>query len=221
MVTIYFDNKAYQVPDDLTIMTAMEYAGFKLVRGVGCRHGFCGACATIYRKAGESAIHFDLACHTKVEDGMYVATLPFFPLNRKTYDIEKLTPEHSTMMSLFPEVFACVACNSCTKSCTSGLNVMRYIAYAKRNDLEKCANESFDCISCGVCSARCPANISHSLVGLLARRLTGKYIIKKAEHNRQRVGEIVEGLHETELGKMMSMSMEELKDLYNNRVIEA
>ena len=29
------------MPEDLTIMNAMEYAGYRLVRGCGCRHGFC------------------------------------------------------------------------------------------------------------------------------------------------------------------------------------
>ena len=47
MVNVYFFGKKYSVPADLTIMTAMEYAGYTLKRGCGCRHGFCGACATI------------------------------------------------------------------------------------------------------------------------------------------------------------------------------
>ena len=33
MVNIYVYGKKYSVPGDLTIMTAMEYAGYKLVRG--------------------------------------------------------------------------------------------------------------------------------------------------------------------------------------------
>ena len=43
MVNVYFFGKKYSVPGDLTIMTAMEYAGYTLTRGCGCRHGFCGA----------------------------------------------------------------------------------------------------------------------------------------------------------------------------------
>ncbi|MBE9511598.1 MAG: 2Fe-2S iron-sulfur cluster binding domain-containing protein, partial [Bacteroidetes bacterium] len=43
-VTIYIMGREYKVPADLTILTAMEYAGYKFVRGVGCRQGFCGAC---------------------------------------------------------------------------------------------------------------------------------------------------------------------------------
>ena len=38
LVNVYFFGKRYQVPGDLTIMTAMEYAGYTLTRGCGCRH---------------------------------------------------------------------------------------------------------------------------------------------------------------------------------------
>jgi len=221
MITVFFDGKGYTVPEDLTIMTAMEYAGFRLVRGCGCRHGFCGACATIYRVAGKNALHFVLACQTQVEDGMYVATLPFFPLDRKDYALEDLTPAHETMMHLFPEIFACVACNSCTKSCSRGLNVMQYIAYAKRNDLPACAHESFDCAACGICAARCPAGISHPLVGLLARRLTGKYLQPEAAHNTQRTQEIADGNFDQPIADMMAKPLDEMKELYNAREIEA
>ena len=33
MVNVYFFGKKYSVPGDLTIMTAMEYAGYTLKRG--------------------------------------------------------------------------------------------------------------------------------------------------------------------------------------------
>ena len=36
MVNVYFFGKKYTVPADLTIMTAMEYAGYTLKRGCGC-----------------------------------------------------------------------------------------------------------------------------------------------------------------------------------------
>ena len=36
LVNVYFFGKRYQVPGDLTIMTAMEYAGYTLTRGCGC-----------------------------------------------------------------------------------------------------------------------------------------------------------------------------------------
>jgi len=220
LITIYFDGKPYKVPQDLTIMTAMEYAGFRLVRGCGCRHGFCGACATIYRIAGKNALHTVLACQTQVQEGMYVATLPFFPLGKKSYNIEETQPTPQVMMYLFPEIFACVGCNSCTKSCSRGLNVMQYIAYAKRGDLAKCAHESFDCVNCCICSSRCPANISHPLVGLLARRLNGKYIQPEALHNTQKVNDIASGIYDAEINDIMAKPIDALKELYNSREIE-
>ena len=70
MVNIYVYGKKYSVPGDLTIMTAMEYAGYQLKRGCGCRHGFCGACATIYRIKGKNELKTCLACQTQVEDGI-------------------------------------------------------------------------------------------------------------------------------------------------------
>ena len=56
MVNIFLFGKKYTVPDNLTIMNAMEYAGYQLVRGCGCRNGFCGACATIYRIKGDKEL---------------------------------------------------------------------------------------------------------------------------------------------------------------------
>ena len=91
-VNVYFFGKKYSVPADLTIMTAMEYAGYTLKRGCGCRHGFCGACATIYRIKGKNELKTCLACQTQVEEGMYVASIPFFPTDKRTYDINDLKP---------------------------------------------------------------------------------------------------------------------------------
>ena len=220
MVQIYLFGKQYTVPDNLTIMRAMEYAGYQLTRGVGCRCGFCGACATIYRIKGDTELKTCLACQTQVEEGMYIATLPFFPLVKQPYDIEKVKPTEQIMMQLYPEIYACVGCNACTKACTQDLNVMQYIAYAQRGEYEKCAEASFDCVMCGVCSSRCPAGITHPQVGLLARRLTGKYLAPETQHLLERVAEIDRGDCEAALKDIMSKTAEELKEMYNNRVFE-
>ena len=37
MVNIFLMGKKYEVPSNLTIMGAMEYAGYQLKRGCGCR----------------------------------------------------------------------------------------------------------------------------------------------------------------------------------------
>ena len=220
MVNVYFFGKKYEVPSNLTIMTAMEYAGYQLVRGVGCRNGFCGACATIYRIKGQQELKMALACQTQVENNMYVATLPFFPLVKQVYDINKVKPEQQLMMQLYPEIYACVGCNACTKACTQGLNVMQYIAYAQRGDFKACADLSFDCVMCGVCSSRCPAGISHPQVAMLARRLNGKYLTPQAQHLLDRVKEISEGKYDDAMKAVMSLSDADIREKYNTREIE-
>lgn len=219
-VNVYFFGKKYEVPSSLTIMKAMEYAGYQLVRGCGCRNGFCGACATIYRIKGRQELKTCLACQQQVEEGMYVATLPFFPLVKQVYDINAIKPTEQIMMQLYPEIYSCIGCNACTKSCTQGLNVMQYIAYAQRGEYKKCAEESFDCVMCGVCSSRCPAGISHPQVTELARRLYGKYIAPKSEHLEKRVAEINAGDFDKLMEDIMGKPVEELKELYNHREIE-
>lgn len=67
MATIYLFGKKYEVPAELTVMTAMEYAGYQLKRGCGCRNGFCGACATIYRIKGKNQLQTCLACQRKLK----------------------------------------------------------------------------------------------------------------------------------------------------------
>ena len=220
MVNVYLFGKRYQVPESLTIMKAMEYAGYQLVRGCGCRNGFCGACATIYRIKGQQELKSCLACQQQVEEGMYVATLPFFPLVKQVYDINKIKPTQQIMMQLYPEIYSCIGCNACTKSCTQELNVMQYIAYAQRGEYEKAAEESFDCVMCGVCSSRCPAGISHPQVALLTRRLTGKYLAPQTEHLINRVAEIDRGDCKAALEAIMNTPLEEQKNLYNHREIE-
>ncbi len=220
MVNVYLMGKRYEVPSNLTIMGAMEYAGYQLVRGCGCRNGFCGACATIYRIKGDRELKVCLACQTKVENEMYVATLPFFPLVKQVYDMEKIKPTEAIMMQLYPEIYSCIGCNACTKACTQGLSVMQYIACAQRGDFARCAELSFDCVMCGVCSARCPAGISHPQVALLARRLTGKYLAPKSEHLEARVKEIENGEFKDLLEDLMGKPLDEMKELYNHREIE-
>ena len=220
LVNVFIMGKKYAVPSNLTIMGAMEYAGYQLVRGCGCRNGFCGACATVYRVKGVSELKVCLACQTQVEENMYLATLPFFPLVKQVYDMEAIKPTEQIMMQLYPEIYSCIGCNACTKSCTQSLNVMQYIAYAQRGEYEECAEESFDCVMCGVCSSRCPAGISHPQVALLSRRLTGKYLAPAAEHLDNRVREIEAGTFGELLENLMQKPVAELKELYNTREIE-
>ena len=151
---------------------------------------------------------------------MYVASIPFFPTDKRTYNLEEIKPKEQIMMELYPEIYSCIGCNACTKAGPQKLNVMQYIAYAQRGEFEKCAHESFDCVGCGICSTRCPAGISHPMVGLLARRLTGKYLAPKTEHLEKRVEEIRHGEYDELIEQIMEKPIAELKELYNKRDIE-
>ena len=79
---------------------------------------------------------------------------------------------------------------------------------------------SAGCIGCGICASRCPAGISHPMVGELARRLNGKYIVPKAEHLKNRVEEIHEGKFDDLIEQVMGKPIDEIQELYNNREIE-
>ncbi len=220
MVTIYIMGKKYEVPKDLTIMGAMEHAGYRFIRGCGCRAAFCGACGTVYRISGDYRIKVGLACSTVVEDGMYLTEIPFFPAEPPTYDIEQMEPTAEQILEIFPEVYRCLSCNSCRKVCPQELEVMEIVQNALRGDINKSAHLSFDCLMCGLCASRCPAEIVQYNVALLCRRLYSRYIAQRAEHVRERVSEIEEGKFDEEIATLMKLDENTLKKLYAEREIE-
>lgn len=216
-IPVYVMGKKYEVPETLTIMKAMEYAGFKFLRGAGCRGGICGACPTVYRKEGDYKLHFGLACQTVVEPNMYLAQIPFYPANRASYDIETIEPVAESIHALYPELFRCVACNNCTKACPMDVQVLDYISAIKQGDIAKAAELSFDCIQCGMCASRCMGELPQYHIAQLVRRIYGKYIQPKAEHLRKRVEEIESGRYDAILEKLQTMGKDELEKLYKER----
>lgn len=220
MVTVFIMGRAYSVPADATIMGAIEYAGYQIKRGAGCREGFCGACATVYRMPGDYRIYTGLACTTLVEEGMYLTQFPSVPAQKPVYDLTKLMPSVATFQQLYPEVFRCVACNTCTKACPQDLQVMDYIQAAKQGDISKVMDISFDCLSCGLCALRCPAEIVQYNVGILGRRLYGRYVRPESPELAIRIEEVKSGAFDREFKRMMKMSKAALKKMYYDRDTE-
>jgi len=212
-VTIQVLGRSVRVPVGLTIMKAMEFNGFKLLRGVGCRGGFCGACAMLYRKPGEWRL---------VEEGMQLEGLPFVPANRASYCLAETIPSTGTTLlaAHYPELGRCVACNACTKACPQGLEVMDFVQLALRDDLEGVARSSFDCLQCGLCAIRCPAEIAHHHVAQLARRAHARHEIEPSRELTRRVDEIAAGHFRGELDRLTTASRAELTALYAARTIE-
>ena len=217
-VTIFIMGKSYEVPSGLTIMEAIEYAGYRFTRGAGCRAGFCGACATIYKKQDDYRIYAALACQSSIEDGMFLTQIPFTPMERTQYELNSVKKLDNILLKMYPEIARCVSCNTCTKICPQNLDVMDYIQAALRGDVEETARLSFDCVQCGLCSMRCPAEIPHAHVAQLARRIYGKFMITKDPFLPYRVDEIKNGAFDDEYKRLISLSLEKLKKEYMDQL---
>ena len=220
LTQIFIMGKAYDVPVGVTIMDAMEYAGYRFTRGAGCRSGFCGACGTVYRREGEYRLEFVLGCQEMVEEGMHLTQIPFTPAPRTEYRLSELDPSENVLLQYYPEVARCVSCNTCTKACPQEIEVMDYIQAALRGDLARTAELSFDCISCGLCTMRCPADIKHYHVAQLARRLHSIANSPVPAHLTIRMSELEGGAFNGELDELVSMDLDGLKAKYAERVIE-
>jgi len=217
MITIHVMGKKHEVPADLTIMKAMEYAGHQFRRGAGCRGGYCGACATIYRTQGSYKLQGALACQKIVEDGMYIAQIPFSPAEKIRYDIDKLRADASAFLEHYPEITRCLSCNTCTKACPQDIEVMDYVQAALRGDVTEASALSFDCIGCGLCAVRCPAEIVPYNIAQLARRLYSKYVEGPTQHVLDKVKEVEEGKFDAEIEEMKGLNLDTLKERYETR----
>ena len=217
LIPIFIMGKRYQVPETFTIMKALEHAGYKFIRGCGCRGGICGACSTVYRKPGDYRIHTGLACQTVVEPEMYLTQIPFFPANRQSFEWRSIEPNGESVAALYPELFRCVACNACTKVCPMDVEVMDYIAALKRGDLAAATEISFNCIQCGLCASRCMGELPQYHIAQLARRLYGGKMAPETPHLEQMVKKIADGYYKEKLQELMKMDVEQLKKLYSER----
>lgn len=220
MIDIYVMGRHYQVPEGLTILTALEYCGYRVIRGCGCRAGFCGACATIYNFKNDAQLRYDLACQKTVEQDMYLAQIPFFPALKAVYELDKIEATGEQILALYPDTVKCFGCNTCTKSCPQELETMWFMSDALRGDIRQVAVKSFDCVMCGLCAARCPQGLVPYNVALLCRRLYGRYLAPKSKHLEDRIAEIEAGKFDVEMEKLKKMAESELRRLYDQREIE-
>jgi len=201
-------------------MKALEYAGFQYIRGCGCRGGICGACATVYRKPGDYHLYVGLACQTVVEPNMYLTQMPFYPANRASYNFEQLTPNPEEIFKLYPEVFRCIACNSCTKACPMDIQVMDVISAIKQGDIAKAASLSLNCIQCGLCASRCMGELPQYHIFQLARRIYGSKIASRAQHLAKAVEVVKNGKYQEMFEGLIKYDVQQLTDIYKAREIE-
>lgn len=219
-VDIYIMGKHYQVPEGSTILTALEYCGYRMIRGCGCRAGFCGACATVFNFKNDPQLRFALACQKTVEKDMHLVQIPFFPATKVIYDLEEMKATGAQILNLYPDLVKCFGCNTCTKSCPQDLEVMWYMSDALRGDIRQVAIKSFDCVMCSLCAARCPQGLVPYNVALLCRRLYGRYLALPSKDLVDRIAEIKAGKFDAELKELQEMEMAKLRRLYAEREIE-
>ena len=220
MINVFIMGEANEVPVGSTIIMAFEYAGYQLKKGIGCREGFCGACATIYREKGDYKLKGGLACQTVVTEGMSISQIPFVPAEKPIYNMDEITPDINTIKELFPTVFRCVSCNTCTKACPQDIQVMDYIQALKKGNIAEAADLSFDCIRCGLCALRCPAEIVQYNAATLAQRLYGKYLAKKSPELIKRIKEIEDGKYDKGIKELKEMNRKDLGEKYYSREIK-
>jgi len=220
LIDIYIMGRHCQVPEGLTILTALEYCGYRMIRGCGCRAGFCGACATIYNFKNDPQLRYDLACQKTVEQDMYLVQVPFFPAVKALYDLEKLKASADEVLSLYPDLVKCFGCNTCTKTCPQELEVMWFMSDALRGDIRAVADKSFDCLMCGLCAARCPQGLVPYNVALLCRRLYGRYLSPVSGHVEERIAEIESGAFDDDIRELKEAAEEELRRRYAERDVE-
>ena len=187
MVNVFLFGKRYQVPASATIMEAMEYAGYQLVRGCGCRNGFCGACATIYRIAGDRELHACLACSTQVQDNMYVATLPFFPLVKEVYDIEKVKPSRADHDAALSRDLFLRRLQRLHQGLSQSLNVMQYLPTPSGANMKSAPRSPLtaSCAASALPAARRGFPIPRWLCW--PARLNGKYLAPHCDHLDARI----------------------------------
>ena len=219
VIPIFIMGKRYDVPSSLTIQKALEFAGYKLIRGCGCRGGACGACGTVYRFPDSFKIEVGLACQTVVLPYMHIAQIPFFPATKSVYDVHDTEATTEAIGLLYPELYKCMGCNTCTKSCPMEIPVMEYISATLRGDLETVAELSFSCVMCGLCTARCPAELRQYHIAELARRLVALHLHTPSSHLPEVVEKCESGYHASMLDELLA-NPDRWRTLYVEREIE-
>ena len=221
LLPVFIMGKRYDIPEGYTIMKAFEYAGYKLIRGCGCRAGACGACATVYRIGDHPKLHVALACQTPIEANMILSQIPFFPAQKKRYNLDNIEKPVSELLNLYSEITKCMGCNACTKACPQNISVLDYMAASLRGDFKTAAEISFDCLMCGICASRCPAEIAQYNIAVYVRRAYGKFYVHKSDNVSKRTQEIRSGMYDQEVQRLKGLPEAELKKLYDNRDIVA
>ena len=211
MVTVEIAGKKYEVPEGITVIKALWYAGQEVIRGIGCLGGFCGACATYYRTKDDPKVKTCLACQTAVEDGMSFSMVPPFPARKAMYQINELQDPKQDLFALYPEAPLCRNCNACTEACPQQIDVRDGVWRAVFGDFKQVSEMFMNCVMCGLCAPVCIADIAPNLVALYASRVQGALLTEKPARLEHRIKEIQDGHYQADWDRILKMNDRELE----------
>jgi len=97
---------------------------------------------------------------------------------------------------------------------------MDAVSALKQGNIAEVARLSFDCIQCGLCASRCFGELAQYHMFQLARRIYGARIAPRAQHLAEMVRRVKEGRYDGMLEELKRATVDELKELYQEREIE-
>jgi succinate dehydrogenase/fumarate reductase-like Fe-S protein len=175
-VSLVIDGREVRTLPNRSLLEARLEWGLPVVKGLGCMgQGICGSCRVFVRRAGQQDVKTALACETRVEEGMQVAFLDYFPPHRdhvyKTEDLSDIRQAAARIAQIFPEATHCRHCGGCDRSCPKGLEVEKGVNLAVVGDLPGSAAAFEMCVMCNLCTAACPDHIAPNHLGVFVRRV--------------------------------------------------
>jgi ferredoxin len=190
----------------------MWYTGHHLTRGVGCMGGACGACATVFRRAGDFALNVGLGCQMRVEEGMSFTLTPYYPAPEPGWRMEEVTHHREELFLHFPEALNCRNCNACNKVCPIDIDIKGAVRDAVRGDFAAAADKAEPCIMCGLCVSRCIAEMAPNKIALYARRTYATFEAPQGTHLEARMADVKSGRWEGEWASVLAMDEAGLKE---------
>jgi Pyruvate/2-oxoacid:ferredoxin oxidoreductase delta subunit len=204
VISITISDHPYQVPNGITAIQALWYAGERPIKGIGCLGGSCGACVFSYRIGSDPAIKTGLACQTLIEEGMAFTFTPQPPAKPPAaYTLQDLQPAKEQLAKFYPEARRCTNCMACNWVCPQQIDARALVRRSTANDFNDAAERYTTCIMCGLCATVCDVGIAPQRVGLFAHRAVGRSLAIPP-FLTARLDEIRAGRYDAEWARLLS-----------------
>lgn len=205
MIAITINDHTRRVPQGITAIQALWYAGECPLKGIGCLGGSCGACVFSYRIGNDPTIKTGLACQTLVEEGMTFSFPPSAQMVKPPafYNLEDLQPTKEQLAKFYPEARRCTNCMACNWVCPQGIDARAMVRRSTADDFVNAAERYTTCIMCGLCATVCDVGIAPQRVGLFAHRAVGRTLEVPAQL-LNRIEQIRSGGHDAEWAQILS-----------------